>query len=75
MNALANFAFEEHLVRVVKIDGDPWFVGKDVCTVLTIKDHKQTLGSLPDRERRGYNVPPPPVRGGYDVPPPCQQWP
>lgn len=59
MNALTNFAFEEHLVRVVELDGEPWFVGKDVCSVLGIKDHKQALESLDDDERGRYTIPTP----------------
>ncbi len=32
MSALAVFSFqEEHQVRVVMIDSDPWFVASDVC--------------------------------------------
>ena len=59
MNAIQNFAFEEHLVRVVEQDGEPWFVGKDVCGVLGIKDHHQALETLDEDERGGYSVPTP----------------
>jgi prophage antirepressor-like protein len=59
MNVIRNFAFEEKLVRVVDIAGQPWFAGKDVCAALDVKDHKQALESLDDDERRGYTVPPP----------------
>mgnify|MGYP003203766571 CR=1 FL=1 len=32
MSALAVFSFqEEHQVRVVMINGEPWFVASDVC--------------------------------------------
>lgn len=30
----ALFAFDDALVRVVTVDGEPWFVAKDVCDVL-----------------------------------------
>ncbi len=33
MHALQNFAFDDHLVRVVLRDGEPWFVLADVCRV------------------------------------------
>lgn len=59
MNAIQNFAFEEHLVRIVEKNGDPWFVGKDVCAVLGIKDHHQALETLDEDERGGYSVPTP----------------
>ncbi len=53
------FAFEENLVRVVKPNGEPWFVGKDVCQILEIRDHHQALERLDDDEKGGYNVPTP----------------
>lgn len=59
MNAIQNFAFEEHLVRVVEKDGDPWFAGKDVCAALGIKDHHQALEKLDADERGGCTVPTP----------------
>lgn len=31
---LIPFSFESHEVRAFNIDGNPWFVGKDVCDVL-----------------------------------------
>ena len=34
MNALMPFAFESHAIRVVMVDGEPWFVGKDVAIAL-----------------------------------------
>lgn len=51
--------FEEQMVRTVMIDGEPWFTGKDVCSVLGIKDHNQALDRLDDDERGGYTVPTP----------------
>ncbi|WP_417448357.1 Bro-N domain-containing protein [Idiomarina abyssalis] len=38
---LSVFNFDKESVRVVKVDGDPWFVAKDVCTILGYKEpHK-----------------------------------
>jgi len=34
MEELRTWNFEDHEVRTVEIDGEPWFVGKDVATVL-----------------------------------------
>jgi hypothetical protein len=53
------FMFKDNAVRTVEINGDPWFVGKDVCRVLDIKDHNQALARLQDDERGGYSVPTP----------------
>lgn len=52
MNAVVNFAFEENLVRVIEQDGEPWFVGKDVCHALGISKHRDALASLDDDEGR-----------------------
>lgn len=62
MNAIQNFAFEEHLVRVVEKNGDPWFVGKDVCAALGIKNHNDALSDL-DEDERGVAITDPPRAG------------
>jgi prophage antirepressor-like protein len=59
MNAIVNLAFEENLVRFIEKDGEPWFVGKDICAVLSIKDHHQALEGLDNDERGGCTVPTP----------------
>ena len=48
---LSNFAFEEHLVRVVERNGEPWFVGVDVCRALDLSKPENALGTLDDDER------------------------
>lgn len=52
---LLSFAFpdadEDHLVRVVVIDGEPWFVAKDVCAVLGIKNYRDAVSPLDDDEK------------------------
>lgn len=58
-NALEVFDFEDHAVRVIDQDGEPWFVGKDVCRCLEISDHHQALDRLDDDEGGRYNVPTP----------------
>lgn len=58
MTAVTPFVFEdEHVVRSIVQDGEPWFVGKDVCRALGVVDHHQALGRLPDDEMGRYNVP------------------
>lgn len=48
------FAFNDELVRVVQIAGDPWFVGRDVCRVIGLNNESQALARLDQDERRGY---------------------
>lgn len=42
---LIPFSFESHSIRVIQIDGDPWFVGKDVAEVLGYKDPTTAIKS------------------------------
>lgn len=56
MNAVVNFAFEENLVRVVDLDGEPWFVGKDVCHALGISKYRDALATLDQDEGRPVQV-------------------
>jgi prophage antirepressor-like protein len=37
-SALIPFTFDSSAIRVVVIDSDPWFVGKDVAEALGYKD-------------------------------------
>lgn len=46
-------------VRNVMIKGEPWFVGKDVCSILGIVNHKDALSRLDNTERRGSVMPTP----------------
>lgn len=51
------FAFEDNLVRVYKPNGEPWFVGRDVCRVLDIKNESQALARLdPDEKNDGVCI-------------------
>lgn len=42
-------------VRAVEIDGEPWFVGKDVAIALGFKNPRQALASNVDNEDRGVH--------------------
>jgi len=44
MSDLNVFAFDSQAVRVVMVDGEPWFVGKDVAEVLGYTNHNKALG-------------------------------
>jgi hypothetical protein len=51
------FAFEEHPVRTVSgWDGEPWFVGPDVCRALTIGNLRDALSRLDDDEKDGVGI-------------------
>lgn len=57
--ALVPFEFEGAQVRVIHIDGAPWFVAADVCKVLGINDDRQAVEKLHVDERGAYSVPTP----------------
>lgn len=42
--------------RTKVINGEPWFVGKDVCNLLGIANTKDSLSRLDDDERRGVGI-------------------
>ncbi len=50
------FMFKDNAVRTVERDGDPWFVGRDVCRVLDIAKVEQALGRLENDERGTYTI-------------------
>jgi len=56
VNAITPFEFEDQLVRIVEISGEPWFVAKDVCAVLEIKNTTQAVQSLDDDEYAMFNI-------------------
>ena len=60
MNALSVFSFQEnHPVRVVLVNGEPWFVAADVCKALDIADKRAAVRKLDDDEKGGYSLPTP----------------
>lgn len=50
------FAYDNTSVRVVMIDGQPWFVAKDVCDVLEHSNSRKALERLDDDEKGVTNV-------------------
>ncbi|WP_332116083.1 phage antirepressor [Azorhizobium caulinodans] len=56
---LIPFEFESQAVRVIDRDGEPWFVGNDVCAVLEVADARQAVARLDEDERGVFNVPTP----------------
>jgi hypothetical protein len=51
VTALQVFAYEGAEVRTVLVDGEPWFVGSDVTTILGYSNGRDALSSIPDRMR------------------------
>ncbi|MGY3902115.1 BRO-N domain-containing protein [Aeromonas lusitana] len=49
--------FEGVKVRIVNINGEPWFVAKDVCQALEIADHKVAMRRLDGDEKGGCLIP------------------
>lgn len=57
MNGLKLFNFEGSEVRTLTVDGNPYFVGKDVATILGYKNTKDALGKHVDSEdKRGSQI-------------------
>lgn len=50
MNGLQLFNFENQNVRVLEKDGEPWFVGKDVATVLGYANPSKAVSNHVDSE-------------------------
>lgn len=55
MEDLRTWNFEDHEVRTVEIDGEPWFVGKDVATVLGYQNGSKALSDHVDEEDKLNN--------------------
>lgn len=57
MNQLQFFNFENQQVRVIEINNEPFFVGKDVATVLGYKDTVNALKSHVEKEDKlGWQI-------------------
>ena len=51
MNEIIKFQFRENQVRTLTIDGNPWFIAKDVCEALGLSDTSKALLPLDDDEK------------------------
>jgi prophage antirepressor-like protein len=56
MNHLAIFDFQDHVVRVVDRNDQPWFVASDICRVLGIANSRDAVSSLEDDERNTVGI-------------------
>ncbi len=55
MNELQIFKYQNNDVRTVSIDGEPWFVGKDVAEVLGYSNPQKAIRDHVDNEDRTVN--------------------
>lgn len=52
MNELQKvFNYQNHQIRTAVKEGEPWFVAKDVCSVLEIKNNRDALARLDEDEK------------------------
>ena len=55
-NEIQLFNYEENAVRTVNQDGEIWFVAKDVCDILEIKNPTDAIKSLDEDERSMFYI-------------------
>lgn len=55
-NSIQTFDYLENPVRVLTIDGEPWWVLADVCRVLTLTNSRVVAGRLDDDEKDTVNL-------------------
>lgn len=56
MNQLSVFSFQEsHPVRVVMVDGNPWFVAMDVCYAIGLVNYRDAVRKL-DNDEKGVGL-------------------
>lgn len=56
MNNLMKFDFKGNNVRTIVKDGEAWFIAKDICDVLEIKNTTDALKRLDEDERSRFNL-------------------
>ena len=61
---LSTFSFESKSIRTLAINNEPWFIAKDLCDTLGIKNPSQALENLDEDERSMFNIGRSKVHGG-----------
>ena len=56
MTSIIPLSFETATIRIVEQDGAPWFVAKDVCDILGLKNSRQALTRLDDDEKADVTI-------------------
>lgn len=50
------FNYGDKEIRTVVVNGDPWFVAKDVCEILDIQNPSDAIKKLDEDERSRFNL-------------------
>jgi len=50
------FTFENHAVRTVVIENEPWFIAKEVCDILGLVNPRKALQDFPENERNTVTI-------------------
>ena len=50
-NQLATFTFEQHSIRTIVINDEPWFIAKDVCDAVNIVNYRDSIERLDEDEK------------------------
>ena len=49
-NQLSTFTFENHSIRTVSINNEPWFIATDICKALELNQTTNALRNLDEDE-------------------------
>ena len=44
-------------IRMVMVDDEPWFVGKDICEVFGDTNYRRSLSNIDDSDKGGFSRP------------------
>jgi prophage antirepressor-like protein len=50
------FIYKDHQVRTVVQNGEPWFIAKDVCDVLDIKNSRDAVSRLKENQKSSVGI-------------------
>lgn len=56
MSDLSIFGFQSKSVRVVEIDGSPWWIAVDVCEILELSNSRQSVARIDDTWKGVYTI-------------------
>ena len=54
-NQLTTFTFEQHSIRTIVINDEPWFIAKDVCDAIGLTNSRMSLLAL-DEDEKGVSL-------------------
>ncbi len=56
MSNIQIFKYQTNEVRTVEMDGEPWFILKDVCDVLKVSNSSMVADRLDEDERAKFDL-------------------